>query len=326
MCHSDDLLAAINLCWQSLPELVQPIVEFLLHEILRLQNFDKLSQLECIQLGRCYESLAAIYGSFGPEIPGKLFMRFWDAALAIEGYNGIEDLCGLACMVVMGKMQAPIELLVSTFSHFQDASADLYQTELLRVILTIVNVNFAEVGEWDESVEFVETILQFFTREYETALFDDDLFVAAELVASLFQIGAVPPGVGDEMVAIGMQLLGRFNPVRQPTQTLAALNLMFAVWVFGNTAITADAVTAVLGKWRAFVEGGGLTRREDAGLHLMFAGKLADMFPDEQEVAQIVEAVRGWENFQKNGAVAEMVKLVHDLVGPAVGAFLQSLE
>jgi hypothetical protein len=229
--------------------LVQPIVEFLLHEILRLQNFDELAELERMQLRRCYANLAAIYGSFGPEIPGELFMRFWEAALAIEGYHGIEDLCDLACAVVMGKMQAPIELLKNAVDSFQDPSADLYDTELLRVILTIVNVNFMEVREWDERNDFVDVILQYFTKKWETALLDDDLFVVAELVASLFQIGVVPPGVGDEMVAIGIRLLEQYDPVEGPTQTLAALNLMFAVWLFGGTAVTADAIAPVLGKW-----------------------------------------------------------------------------
>jgi hypothetical protein len=304
--------------------LVEPIVEFLLHEILRLQNSDELAQLERIQLCRCYDSLAAIYKGFGPEIPAELFIGFWDAALAIDGYDGIEDLCDLACAVVTGKMQGPIELLLNAVGRFQDPSAELYGAELLRVILTIVIVNFTEVREWGGRDEFVGVILQYFTRQWETALFDEDLFVVAELVASLFQIGVAPPGVGDEIVAIGMKLLEQYHPVEQPTVTLAALNLMFAVWVFGEAAVTREAVAAVLGKWRALVEGGGLTRREDAGLHLMFVGKLAEMFPDEQEVAQVAEAVKGWQDFGENGAVADMVKLVHDLVGPAVVEFLQS--
>jgi hypothetical protein len=58
----------------------------------------------------------------------------------------------------------------------------------------------------------------------------------------------------------------------------------------------------------------------------MFAGQLAEMFPDEQEVAQVAEAVRRWQDFGENGAVAEMVWLVRDVVGPAVAEFWQSLE
>ena len=308
------------------------VMAFLFQELIRMAHTSQsdAALTEQKRTQHCYMCLRALYENGAPIDP---FLTFWTEYFAIQDAPVVDI---LKCVMDLCQLKVPgiYRLMPLMLEQMHSYSIDDTEVEdIMRIFVHFFYSNVEQISTWDERNTLINPLWSMFQRIWNKQNLEPMIYLLGEVIVLILQEHWLQPEHAGIAAHLSAEMIGKYDPPTCPTLVLVAFDILISVFVFYHDECPGfdplSLCPVMMDRCLLLFNSGGITRRQDFSMHLIFFLAIHAMHPENEQVNAALQFLQNWkepDEDEANPNIHDVVSEFESLASPAFLSLLSTLE